>query len=530
MKRFITLLLLLVSIATTRAYDFMVDDLCYNYNDDGVSVSVTYEVYWSDVNYSDLNGNLNIPSNVVYNGKNYIVKGIDDSAFARCKGITSVHLPNTIEWIARNAFCLCSNLAEIGIPDSVYLIYGGAFYSTQWYNNQPDGLVYAGQVAYKYKGTMPANTSIILKNGCVGISEDAFNECVGLVSISIPNSVKSILSGAFRACTKLTHITIPNSLIRIDDAFTDCIRLSSVIWNADSCKYANYPFYNSKIETIVFGNNVKNVPNTLCCGMRKLTNVLIPNSVTNIGDYSFAYCTGLTSIVIPNNVKAIGNNAFEECSGLTEINIPNKIQDIKEYTFYNCASLTTINIPNSVKTIECRAFYGCTGLTSLTIPNSATYIGYYAFSGCTGLVSLYIPNSLTSIDYFAFADCIGLKDIYCNIDSPGNVLSNTIFNNITHCNLYVPIGTGLIYYYLFGGQGFVIMEYDFSEIENVVADGVKIGVDGLSIVVKGVANPKTTIYDLNGRTIYKGSQTIISVPQHGIYIIDVNGKKSKILI
>lgn len=195
------MLLLLSSIVTTaNAFDFVVDELCYNFNDDGNSVSVTYEVFWSDVNYSDLNGNLNIPSKVVYNGKNYIVRGIDDSAFARCKGITSVHIPNTIEWISKNAFCFCSNLAEIDIPNSVYLIYGGAFYGTQWYDNQPDGLVYAGQVVYKYKGSMPANTSIILKNGCVGIAESVFDECTGLVSISIPNSVKSILSEAFSGC------------------------------------------------------------------------------------------------------------------------------------------------------------------------------------------------------------------------------------------------------------------------------------------------------------------------------------------
>lgn len=74
------------------------------------------------------------------------------------------------------------------------------------------------------------------------------------------------------------------------------------------------------------------------------------------------------------------------------------------------------------------------------------------------------------------------------------------------------------------------MEYDFSGIENVVADGVKISVDGMNIVVNGLDIPQIVVYDINGKSIYQGSHTTISVPQRGIYIIDVNGKKSKILI
>ena len=45
---------------------------------------------------------------------------------------------------------------------------------TPWYDNQPDGLVYAGKVAYRYKGTMPQNTNIIESTLKSAIYEAAF--------------------------------------------------------------------------------------------------------------------------------------------------------------------------------------------------------------------------------------------------------------------------------------------------------------------------------------------------------------------
>jgi len=59
-----------------------------------------------------------------------------------------------------------------------------AFDGTAWYNNQPNGLVYAGLVAYKYKGSIQ-ETSIELKDGTKGIANSAFMTC-GMTSVTIP--------------------------------------------------------------------------------------------------------------------------------------------------------------------------------------------------------------------------------------------------------------------------------------------------------------------------------------------------------
>jgi hypothetical protein len=196
-----------------------------------------------------------------------------------------VTIGNSVTSIGESAFWCCSGLTSVTIPNSVTSIGESAFYKTAWYNNQPDGLVYAGKVAYKYKGTMPENTEITLIEGTKGITGFAFNECSGLTSVTIPNSVTSIANYAFSNCSSLTSIVVSEG--------------NSVYDSRNNC--------NAIIETAT---------NTLIAGCK---NTKISNSVTRIGKGAFCYCSGLTSVTIPNSVTSIANYAFYECSGLTSV-------------------------------------------------------------------------------------------------------------------------------------------------------------------------------------------------------------------
>ena len=89
-----------------------------------------------------------------------------------------------------------------------------------WYDNQEDGLVYAGNVAYEYKGEMPENTSVTIKDGTVTIAYGAFMNCSGLTTVTIPSSVTSIGSKIFEGCTGLTDVyCYAESVPEIDDYY-----------------------------------------------------------------------------------------------------------------------------------------------------------------------------------------------------------------------------------------------------------------------------------------------------------------------
>ena len=166
--------------------------------------------------------------------------------------IKKVVIENGVTNIGEEAFYGCSGLNSITIPNSVTSIGSAAFARTEWYDSQPDGLVYAGLCLYGYKGAMAANTKIDIKEGTKGITGYTFSNCSSLISITIPNSVMNIGSGAFRGCSGLTSITIPNSVTSIGGyAFEDSSGLNSVTIGNSVTSIGGYAFAGAKLRNIV---------------------------------------------------------------------------------------------------------------------------------------------------------------------------------------------------------------------------------------------------------------------------------------
>ena len=266
MKKLLSTILFISITLFANAYDFMVDGLCYNINIDGSSVTLTYQ-YYSQLNYSDLSGDIVIPENVTYNGITYSVTSIGESAFEYCSGLTTVTIPNSVTLIGGSAFSGCISLTTVTVPNSVTEIDGWAFYNCT-------GL-----------------TSVIIGNSVTSIGKHTFYNCTGLISVTIPNSVTKIGDNAFENCTSLISVTFPNSITSIgSEAFYGCRSLTSV----------------------TVPNSVTSIGSSAFYGCIGLNTAIIGENVTSIGSGAFKNCSFMENLVaMRERPIIISSNVFD---------------------------------------------------------------------------------------------------------------------------------------------------------------------------------------------------------------------------
>ncbi len=383
------------------------------------------------------------------------VLSIGSFAFMGCTDLTSIVIPDGVTTIQPQTFRGCTSLASITIPNSVVSIKISSLDETLWYTNQADGVVYAGKVAYKYKGTMPNNASITLIDGTLGIAYSAFSSQSNLSSITIPSSVTTIESNAFNNCSNLQHViskaetpfTInSNAFSNISSACTLSVPYGTTAayiaqgWTTDvfgggiveaSAPSSNIAFADAKVKALCVAadwdtNNDGELSYTEAAAVTDLGNVFTGNTeitsfdelqyfigLESIGHDAFNFCGNLTSVIIPSNIKTIEDNAFKDCSNLPSVILNEGLETISKGAFYHCTSLSSIIIPNSVTNFgswddfaSYGIFSGCTSLNNVTLGSGMTYIPWSAFDGCTALESIVIPSNVKRIKGNAFCNCI----------------------------------------------------------------------------------------------------------------------------
>ena len=297
--------------------EFTVGDLIYRVNDDQVSVTVI-----GHVNGYEATGDLIIPESVSYEGHNYTVTTIGESAFLYCFYLTNLSIPNTVTTIEASAFAYCQSFTgDLVIPNSVTTVGYGAF-----------------QYCSGYDG------DLIIGSAVTTIEDYAFNSCNGMTgTLYIPSGIQSIGGNSFGYCAFSGIVVDPENSVY--DSRNDC---------------------NAIIETST---------NQLVTGCKNST---IPNTVTSIGYCAFRGVQGLTSIEIPNSVTYIGENAFAFCYDLTgDLTIPNSVDTIDAGAFFYCQSFEGIlTIGESVTFIGDQAFRNCSGFTgAVTLATTPPVLG-----------------------------------------------------------------------------------------------------------------------------------------------------------
>ncbi|MBP5371828.1 MAG: leucine-rich repeat domain-containing protein [Bacteroidales bacterium] len=289
-------------------------------------------------------------------------------------------------------------------------------------------------------------TSISLPNTIISIGVYAFAG-TGITSIKIPSSVTSISWGFVEECN-ITSITIPNSVIDIDeDLIYGCTTLKEYIGPAEAFNFEEYDeFYNDtdeyiprEIERIAITRGALNrigfdYINLFYRSLQEIDLSGLEN--TEILDEAFNNCYKLKKVTLPSQLESIGYKSFAGCTALEGISIPASVTKIDNSAFEDCRSMSKIVFDGSelkastsnLETIGKWAFYNCHNLQNIEIPEGVTSIGDAAFYGCTYLQNLKLPSTLKSLGDNTFALCENLKSLTVLAENPPSLYEKSFYN------------------------------------------------------------------------------------------------------
>lgn len=293
-------------------------------------------------------------------------------------------------------------------------------------------------------------------------------------------------------------------------------------------KYSNMDFTVTGIKYEAFKNS-------------NATSVEIPNSISYIEHYAF-YNSSLKYVDIPNSVTYLGVMAFYK-SDIIGIEIPSSIGEVPMSCFSHCKNLSEVKIADGITKIGDDAFEGCVNLETVEIPNSVIAIGGIegSFNDCTNLKHISLGSSVRYIAEGCFIGCNNLKTIdVLNTEPPhqGDILGGqAVFQGITYLEATLNIPKGTLEAYkaseLWGKFKNIneVFEPEAGVAELMANKNIVVLTSDDDIIIKG-ANDTASIevYNVSGQLVYKGTETTISVPTKGIYIVRVAGQTFKVAL
>ena len=495
---FITILFtVLMSMTGAKAFAYAF----YAKNSDGVTIyydwannektelSVSY--YYSS--YSGRNyysGNVLIPKSVVYNGNTYSVTSIGESAFANCKDLTSVTIPNSVSLINYRAFQYCNNLmtitSEIVTPFTI-----GDILSSDNYSQRT--LIVPKNTKDEYQATDGwKNFTKIVEVGDGGIVGQKFyangikynigeNNTLSVISYDskyagifivpsqvtfngIAYSVTSIGNYAFQSCT-LASIAIPNSVTSIGQyAFSGCSNLTSVIIGSGVTSIDSYAFNGTNLKKTIWLTNTPPSGYSRASGAVNYVSNDQFTSLSNTVKYQFLSSyfeiDGIRYVPVSPSEKTCDaiDCVYDESAANTKIastvaykGVSMNVKNIQPYLAYNnkfikslavdydgelpnyaftyCSNMQSATLSQKVSAIGSYAFQGCSSLEAIEIPDIVTVLNDYAFQGCSSLKEVKLGSQLKTINQYTFGGCSALP--FITIPSEVTNIYNNVFYDCT---------------------------------------------------------------------------------------------------
>lgn len=369
------------------------------------------------------------------------LQSIGNYAFMNCTSLKQVHLGSNLSTLGTYAFKNCTALESVEIPRDIQFIDKYPFQGCIHLQSMTLPFMGSGNnsanLSYFFDGnTVPESLTTLNITGGEIIAANAFRDCAGLVTITLPKTLTAIGANAFAGCVGLENVYIRD--LRV---------------------WCNISFANETATPMCYAKNLY-VNDSL---LTELPNI---SGVTAIKPYAFYGCTSLEKAVIPDEVTQISAKAFYGCTGLKDVTVHQNVSSIEQGAFFGCSSMVKITLPfvgsnhgsnnshfgyifgattandndryvpqslHSVVLTNCRriysnAFWQCQNLKHIVINKEVQEINAYAFTNCSELIDItYLGSCRQWTQVVGSGSWINSNSpclIHCN-DGDLNVLGTT---------------------------------------------------------------------------------------------------------
>ena len=303
---------------------------------------------------------------------------------------------------------------EVANDDGVTIYY-------VWANNNTElSVSYRGLNSdyyyYNYSGNVVIPESVVYEGNTysvTSIGDNAFYNCGGLTSVTIPNSVTYIGYGVFGYCSGLTSVVIGSSVTRIHNGAFSGTNLKKTIWltNTPPSGYS----YASGDVNYVSNDQFSSLSNTVM--YRFLSSYFDVDGVRYVPvSPSEKTCDAIDCMYDESAAD------MKIASTVTYKGVTMTVKSIKPYLAYNNKYINTLSVEIDGNLPE-YAFAGCSNLKTITYGDHLDGLGNSTFRNCSSLSSListenvlysdvlYISKNINTIGNYTFDGCKEIKNV-----------------------------------------------------------------------------------------------------------------------
>lgn len=256
-----------------------------------------YGEYYSVSGYGDCD-DVNITIRPEYKG--YPVREIENGAFAGCRNLLSVYIPDCVDYVGGYAFDKCSSLQYVHMSE-----------------------------------------------GVISMGAYAFSNCSSLVGAEISPLLTYLPDGAYYNCSSLSDYGTLDGVTTIGKyAFYGCLAVTDVELGSVTF-IGGYAFAASGLKSVKVPSNVASLGADCFRGALSLTSATLECGADSLGDRCFYECVSLASVTVKGKISKIGERAFAHCRSLNSVYLSQYVDDIGTGAFRSCNAISSFTYGGS---------------------------------------------------------------------------------------------------------------------------------------------------------------------------------------